>query len=159
MKLHSSLGATVALTALFLAACSNDNDSTGGASPQPTVAGALAGARTTTLAYEPIYEWINGMGVEEFWARAKAERRAGHALNASVLYSAAASTLDRGDFLVLSIAPDFIADQNSFAGPAEFQGDPPYPVDLDGQTYNIVTMQTHGAREAQLVIDAIPLSR
>ena len=27
------------------------------------VAGALAGARTTTLAYEPIYEWINGMGV------------------------------------------------------------------------------------------------
>lgn len=27
------------------------------------VAGALSGARTTTLAYEPIYEWINGMGV------------------------------------------------------------------------------------------------
>ena len=27
------------------------------------VAGALKGAKTTALAYEPIYEWINGMGV------------------------------------------------------------------------------------------------
>ena len=27
------------------------------------VAGAMAGSRTTALAYEPIYEWINGMGV------------------------------------------------------------------------------------------------
>ncbi|WP_395645076.1 hypothetical protein [Terricaulis sp.] len=90
---------------------------------------------------------INGMGVEEFWTRAKSERRAGHGLNASVLYSAAASTLDRGDFLVLSIAPDFISDQHGFAGPPEFLGDPPYPVELDGQRYNIVTMQTHGARE------------
>jgi len=27
------------------------------------VAGAMRGSRTTALAYEPIYEWINGMGV------------------------------------------------------------------------------------------------
>ena len=27
------------------------------------VAGAMAGSQTTALAYEPIYEWINGMGV------------------------------------------------------------------------------------------------
>lgn len=27
------------------------------------VAGAMKGAKTTALAYEPIYEWINGMGV------------------------------------------------------------------------------------------------
>ena len=27
------------------------------------VAGAMAGAQTKALAYEPIYEWINGMGV------------------------------------------------------------------------------------------------
>lgn len=28
-----------------------------------SVAGAMKGAKTTALAYEPIYEWINGMGV------------------------------------------------------------------------------------------------
>ena len=27
------------------------------------VAGAMQGHKATTLAYEPIYEWINGMGV------------------------------------------------------------------------------------------------
>lgn len=90
---------------------------------------------------------INGMGVDEFWTRAKAERQAGHTLNASVLYSAAASTLDRGDFLVLSIAPEFTADMQGFAAPPEFQGDPPYAVVLGGQNYNVIVMQTHGARE------------
>jgi hypothetical protein len=30
------------------------------------VAGAMQGHKATTLAYEPIYEWINGMGVTSY---------------------------------------------------------------------------------------------
>lgn len=90
---------------------------------------------------------FNGMGAQEFWTRARSERAAGHLLNASVLYAAAETTIDRGDFMMPSIAPDFRADMSGFAGPPEFQGDPPYAVQMGGERFNIVSMQVHGARE------------
>ncbi|HEX5377427.1 MAG TPA: hypothetical protein VFW47_02580 [Phenylobacterium sp.] len=93
-------------------------------------------------------------------AAARAQRAAGHAFNARLLYEAAASMAQRGPYLRPAMVSIVRAEANRRDGPPELSGAPPFNWTLDGQDTRIAQVGPMAIEgELMLVIQEAPGSR
>lgn len=90
--------------------------------------------------------WMNassmgGKDSTQLWDLARAQRQAGHALNAFVFYNAALQTVYRGEDFQWGIIQPISDDMAQLAVPAEVQGDPPYTWKDGANAYKITQVE------------------
>ncbi|HEY2050128.1 MAG TPA: hypothetical protein VGH03_12355 [Caulobacteraceae bacterium] len=95
---------------------------------------------------------IAGHDGEFFWNHAKEQRARGNMFNAAFLYVAAATTLSRGPDYATRSWTAFAKDYASFVPPPELSGTLPFKWLIDGDTYEISSVQVVGASRGQLAL-------
>jgi hypothetical protein len=92
---------------------------------------------------------ISGRDADQVFALAKAERGAGHAFNATLLYVVARGLVERGPGMQLGMTQSIAEDAQTFKVPAELAGPPPFRWHLGDTTYTVASISPIGL-EGQL---------
>lgn len=95
---------------------------------------------------------ISGHSGEDFWTLAKQQRARGHTFNATLLYKAAAVTLDRGPYIQPAVWGKFKADYEQFSPAPELKGSGPYLWTLKGENFPIRSVSFLGMEGNKMVL-------
>jgi len=80
---------------------------------------------------------LAGRDALQLWRLAREQHQQQHDLNATLLYAAAAQIANRGPNLSLGFADAIATEQASIPKPKELSGNPPYPFEERGKTFQI----------------------